>query len=441
MHVRERKLVIAALCAAVTVVAPVIWTSDASGQTPQWNRQVKAIAVVPATGGSYDLHIVWKASVEEPNSVPLDLSTQIDVFRNTTLITTLEETVGIDPGSGTDCLDGPICDASCGFGTIDGVPATLICQRDGPNECCCSFLPRASSVPSVVLLPHDEIMVILRPAPGALPDPDQSDDQLRVVLGEEPISWDRRLQSIEVVPSPIGPPGTFDVTVQGSVLFDGLGPFVDAAGLIDLGLVYELRVNQTPMSSAESEFLVEWAGDCGDPGTCGESCAILGTIPLTCAVLGSYCDCSFLLNFTFPSVPAATGDEIMVILRPAPGALPEVLPEGDQIATVIQTEGIGTPSGAPASLSRLAQSVPNPFNPSASIQFSTENAGPVRLEIYDLQGRLVRTLIAGEMFAAGEWSATWDGMSDAGEPATSGVYIYRLTADGVSESRKMTLVR
>jgi hypothetical protein len=228
---------------------------------------------------------------------------------------------------------------------------------------------------------------------------------------------------------------------QGVVPFDGLGPFVDTAGLVDLGLIYELRVNGIPIASEQRDFLVEWGGDCGEPGACGSSCAALGIIPLTCAVFGGSCDCSFLLDHSFPSVPLRPHDEIMVLLRPAPGALPEVLPTDNQIIFVLEPTGIADPPGASAVPGRLEQSVPNPFNPSTTIRFSTASAGPVTLAIFDLQGRFVRTLIAGETFEAGDWSMKWDGLSATGAPATSGVYLYRLTADGVSRTRKMTLMK
>ncbi len=88
----------------------------------------------------------------------------------------------------------------------------------------------------------------------------------------------------------------------------------------------------------------------------------------------------------------------------------------------------------------LAQNTPNPFNPLTKIAFALDQNGPVRLAVYDLQGRLVRTLVS-EPMLAGEHTLVWDGRDDANQQAASGTYVYRLTADGTTLSRKMTLVK
>ncbi len=88
----------------------------------------------------------------------------------------------------------------------------------------------------------------------------------------------------------------------------------------------------------------------------------------------------------------------------------------------------------------LAANTPNPFNPVTRIAFALDRNGPVRLEVFDLQGRLVRTL-ADEPMTAGDHTVLWDGRADGGQPAASGTYVYRLTANDQMLSRKMTLVK
>lgn len=91
----------------------------------------------------------------------------------------------------------------------------------------------------------------------------------------------------------------------------------------------------------------------------------------------------------------------------------------------------------------LAQNSPNPFNPSTRIAFVVPDRGaplPVSLRIYDLGGRLVRTLRQGDL-PPGGYTATWDGRDENGLAAASGVYVYRLRAGPVTVSREMTLVR
>jgi hypothetical protein len=94
----------------------------------------------------------------------------------------------------------------------------------------------------------------------------------------------------------------------------------------------------------------------------------------------------------------------------------------------------------------LLQNYPNPFNPSTTLAFSCEQPSTVTLSVYAIDGRLVRTLAAGETRDAGTHAYFWDGNDDAGSPVASGLYLYRLTAEHggssvFSSSRTMTLVR
>ncbi|MDH5268820.1 MAG: M6 family metalloprotease domain-containing protein [Candidatus Krumholzibacteria bacterium] len=88
----------------------------------------------------------------------------------------------------------------------------------------------------------------------------------------------------------------------------------------------------------------------------------------------------------------------------------------------------------------LEQNHPNPFNPSTSIRFFLPARGTVALNVYDIRGALVRRLAQGT-FDAGAHTMAWDGTDDAGRPVASGVYVYRLTADRRSQTRKMLLVK
>lgn len=90
----------------------------------------------------------------------------------------------------------------------------------------------------------------------------------------------------------------------------------------------------------------------------------------------------------------------------------------------------------------LAQNFPNPFNPTTTITFQIPEgpAGPVSLSIYDLRGRLSRTLVEKNL-EPGTHTVAWDGRTDLGEPADSGIYIYKLVSGGKSVTRKMLLLR
>lgn len=95
----------------------------------------------------------------------------------------------------------------------------------------------------------------------------------------------------------------------------------------------------------------------------------------------------------------------------------------------------------------LGQNYPNPFNPTTIIPFRVNGSqlivhSPVHttLIIYNLLGQKVNTLL-NESLKPGTYQATWDGKNDAGEKVPSGVYFYRLTSGGPSETRKMVLMR
>lgn len=83
---------------------------------------------------------------------------------------------------------------------------------------------------------------------------------------------------------------------------------------------------------------------------------------------------------------------------------------------------------------------PNPFNPSTTISFALPEAEVVTLRVYDVRGRLVRTLADGS-FEAGAHSVEWNGTDGGNSPVASGVYFYRLTAGGVDQTRKMLLMK
>jgi len=103
-------------------------------------------------------------------------------------------------------------------------------------------------------------------------------------------------------------------------------------------------------------------------------------------------------------------------------------------------DGIATvPPILPASCT-LDQNYPNPFNPSTMIRYSLPKGGVVKLAVYDILGREVRTLVNGAM-SAGQQEAQWDGKNSNGRPVGSGMYFYRLNAGSSTATKKMTLIR
>ncbi len=92
-------------------------------------------------------------------------------------------------------------------------------------------------------------------------------------------------------------------------------------------------------------------------------------------------------------------------------------------------------------VTRLAGNVPNPFNPTTTIRYELGSAAHVSVGVYDLSGRLVRGLLSSEPVGAGRHAVVWDGRTDAGGEAASGLYYYRLDAGDFCGVRKMMLIR
>jgi hypothetical protein len=103
----------------------------------------------------------------------------------------------------------------------------------------------------------------------------------------------------------------------------------------------------------------------------------------------------------------------------------------------------GDPTGVavvPGNRNALYPNRPNPFNPQTTISFTLAHDAPARLRIYDVAGRLVRSLVQASL-PAGPHERTWDGKDDAGRRVASGVYVMRLQTDGFEQSRRMLLLK
>jgi len=89
----------------------------------------------------------------------------------------------------------------------------------------------------------------------------------------------------------------------------------------------------------------------------------------------------------------------------------------------------------------LEQNFPNPFNPTTTISFKIPIQSVVTLEVLNILGQKVRSLIHKENYAAGTWSVEWDGKSDYGEFMPSGVYLYKIRTADFTEVKKMILIK
>ncbi|HMA76278.1 MAG TPA: FlgD immunoglobulin-like domain containing protein, partial [Candidatus Krumholzibacteriaceae bacterium] len=84
---------------------------------------------------------------------------------------------------------------------------------------------------------------------------------------------------------------------------------------------------------------------------------------------------------------------------------------------------------------------PNPFNPSTSIEFSLSKRGNVEVNVYDVEGKLVKSLFSGSK-QAGTHTVRWNGTNTKGQSVVSGIYFCRLQLQGMKGvTRKMVLLR
>lgn len=88
----------------------------------------------------------------------------------------------------------------------------------------------------------------------------------------------------------------------------------------------------------------------------------------------------------------------------------------------------------------VSQNYPNPFNPTTTISYALPEAGEVTVDVYNVVGQKVRTLVEGHQ-EAGEYQVVWDGKDTNGSQVASGVYFYRAQMNNFSETRKMVLLK
>jgi hypothetical protein len=88
----------------------------------------------------------------------------------------------------------------------------------------------------------------------------------------------------------------------------------------------------------------------------------------------------------------------------------------------------------------LSQNYPNPFNPVTTIEYRIMSRRHVTIEIFNVLGQKVRTLVD-ETTSAGSYRIEWNGSDDAGRQVSTGVYLYRFRAGDVVQTKKMLLLR
>lgn len=88
----------------------------------------------------------------------------------------------------------------------------------------------------------------------------------------------------------------------------------------------------------------------------------------------------------------------------------------------------------------ISQNYPNPFNPATKINYSVPKVSNVQINIYDINGQLIRRLL-NEYKNVGSFTETWDGKNSSGNLVSSGTYFYQIQIDNFVQTKKMILLK
>ena len=88
----------------------------------------------------------------------------------------------------------------------------------------------------------------------------------------------------------------------------------------------------------------------------------------------------------------------------------------------------------------LHQNYPNPFNPETNISYDLPEDGLVSVNVYDMKGTLVKTLV-NDVQSCGYRTLKWNGTNDKGQKVSAGLYLYRIEAEGFTDTKKMALIK
>lgn len=147
---------------------------------------------------------------------------------------------------------------------------------------------------------------------------------------------------------------------------------------------------------------------------------------------------------TGPFPTLAPGGSVQVVYALALGADATQLRQHSLMAKRLYDRGYAVPvasvEGGDAAGALLCPAVPNPFNPSTTLSFELPSSGQARLSVFDVSGRLIRTLVDGSL-PPGKHEVVWDGRDASGRDVGSGTYLGQLEFDGRVATSCLALVR
>ena len=148
-------------------------------------------------------------------------------------------------------------------------------------------------------------------------------------------------------------------------------------------------------------------------------------------------------------IPAGENATVNVTFSPTAegvvsGELTILSDDNSAPVTTVQLSGTGSPvdndDNVNPVITELKGNYPNPFNPSTTIAFSLKDSGPVRVDIYNMSGQRVKTLINGDL-PAGNHSIVWNGTDSSSRGVASGVYFFKMQAGKYTSTKKMIMMK
>jgi len=216
---------------------------------------------------------------------------------------------------------------------------------------------------------------------------------------------------------------------------------------------FDILVSPNVKPRPSVTWLYDGRGDPGDTVTVGYIVKNEGMIPLGIMPVVTT-DKSWAYSADPSSFLLSPGEEMeyeIAVEIPDTNGLGEVMHIGLTAVAgpVSRSDTAQVWSGGPTSIDKpqapfryeLRQNYPNPFNPTTTIAYALAEPTFVKLRVYDVSGRLVRTLVDREREEPGDKRALWNGRDNTASEVASGIYFYRLETKGFVQTRKMVLLR
>jgi hypothetical protein len=174
-----------------------------------------------------------------------------------------------------------------------------------------------------------------------------------------------------------------------------------------------------------------------NPTGANVGCRIADSTWLTCTVSSGTTPSDIVLFFDPNGQPVTSLQDTLYITDGTKGTNADVM---TIVVNFDVSSDVKERTGNLPTVYSLSQNYPNPFNPTTTINFALPEASHVSLDIYNVLGQKVRTLV-NEPLAANNYEVEWDGRNETGSEVASGIYFYKLQTDNFVNTKKMILSR